>query len=58
MRRDGLSIKVAQGISGNANPQVTLGIYTETTFEDMQTAIADLENELLPNVPVLQQQLQ
>jgi integrase len=58
MHRGGVPVKVAQEILGHADPQVTLGIYTETTFEDMRTAVTSLENELFPSVPNLQTQLQ
>jgi integrase len=58
MHRNGTPVKVAQGILGHANPQVTLGSYTETSLEDMRSAVKGLEASLFPNVPKLQAQLQ
>jgi integrase len=58
MHRNGIPVKVAQGILGHATPQVTLGIYTETSLDDMRTAIKGLESGLFPSVPNLQPQLQ
>jgi integrase len=58
MHRGGVPVKVAQEILGHADPQVTLGIYTETSFEDMRAAVAGLEGSLFPSVPNLQTQLQ
>ena len=58
MHRGGVPLKVLQGILGHADPQVTIGIYTEATFEDMRAAVTGLENELFPSVPNLQTQLQ
>ena len=58
MHRNGTPVKVAQGILGHANPQITLGIYTETDLEDMRRAIHELEKALFPTVPKLQLWLQ
>lgn len=58
MHRNGVPVKVAQGILGHATPQVTLGIYTETSLEDMRAAVDGLESGLFPSVPNLQPRLQ
>ena len=50
----GLQMQVDVGILGHANPQITLGIYTETALEDMRRAIDELEKVLFPTVPKLQ----
>jgi integrase len=54
MHRNGTPVKVAQGILGHSNPQITLGIYTETDLDDMRRAIDHLEKALFPTVPELQ----
>jgi integrase len=55
MHRNGIPVKVAQGILGHATPQVTLGIYTETSLEDMRLAVEGLEKGFAQNVPSLVQ---
>ena len=50
----GLQMQVDVGILGHANPQITLGIYSETALEDMRRAIDELEKVLFPTVPKLQ----
>jgi integrase len=54
MHRDGVPLKVAQVILGHTTPQVTLGIYTETSLDDMRAAVKGLEAGLFPSVPNLQ----
>ncbi len=53
MHRSGVPLKVAQGILGHTTPQVTLGIYTETSLDDMRAAVEGLEAQLFPSVPNL-----
>jgi integrase len=58
MHRNGTPVRVAQSLLGHANPQVTLGIYTETSLEDMRSAVTGLEASLFSSVPKLQTELQ
>jgi integrase len=55
MHRDGIPVKVAQAVLGHANPQVTLGIYTETDLDDMRLAVGVLEKKISQNIPGLVQ---